>query len=607
VSPISVTGNGSVQQPITISLSVNGKTGCAGIVACLAGNLGPGLVYNEATGDLQVKLSSQAGNAAALQTDGLYVPSGGTPPTPATCLQTIADLPAAPNTVGAWVLGQLRGPYSSPHQLDWCLATGSDIVHFRCATSSDDVGVVSDYDTHRIDDTRTNIYISQEIRQLHSGIVNQTMNYAGDEDDPVAFAPTGRVAKTARQGGWYGYLAPTYTQPLLTDFLTKIGGKSVALIDCVPGDTVPYPESEAIIGAIRGVQQYCAQAWAMIGVNTIANATTVKNAGITPCMIARWPSQYGLTTLPYAVADLQAAGIQWLVLSFKYADSVFQAYKNAGIQVLMQSSSRHVDRTRVGTLGIRGALAPDPVYYRGPITGGWPYGYRTETDPWEHRKMGTGQLTYRTDNTAVTSPGGFVRGRPDQAEQGLFLPAGFGETKARPSVLVGWLCPLTNPNSYTLTWDMKWTELATVSTVRAKLGLLFGAANDSDTLAWPANNATENPDKWPEGNKAMYRVYQRQNGEIGIAKWTTTGFTYLATATSPAVAADVWNSYRLVVTPTQITFTRTVTNGTNYTVTAADSQYRGGYVFVEKEEGVSGDTANPFAGAFRSIAYTNNS
>ena len=38
-SPITVTGNGSVQQPYIITLSLNGQSGCAAITACVAANL----------------------------------------------------------------------------------------------------------------------------------------------------------------------------------------------------------------------------------------------------------------------------------------------------------------------------------------------------------------------------------------------------------------------------------------------------------------------------------------------------------------------------------------------------------------------------------------
>lgn len=606
-SPIFVSGNGSVQQPFTVSLSVNGKTGCAGIVACLAGNLGPGLAYNDGPSTLQVRLSSQAGNAASFGTDGgLFMPSGGTPPTPSTCLQTIADLPAAPNTVGAAYLAQLRGSYSSPHQVDWCLASGCDIVQFRCATTSDDIGVVSDLSSHTMDDTRTNVYITQDIRQMSAAQCSTVYNYAGDENDPVGFNIASGGDRTKRGGGWYGWLEPRYYTQLLTDFLNQIDGKSVALIECIPNSTSPYPESTAIIGAIRGVLQYCAQAWSFIGVSQITNATTVRNAGITPIMIPTVPGTYGATALPYTVAELQAAGITWLLLDSKYADSVFTTYKNSGFQVLMYTTSRHSDRSRVAALGIRGAMADDPSYFRGPGTSAWQYGYQAETDPWEHRQIATGQLTYRTDQHAVTSNGGFVRGRTEAAEQGLILPGAYGSGLGRPSVLLGWLCPLATPTAYTLQWDMKWTSLASVSSTRAKMGLLVGGATDREPYDWPQNDATQNPVGFPEGQKTMYRLYQRQSGEIGIAKWasTTSAISYLATATSPAVAANVWNSYKLVVTPTQITFTRTVSSGTNYTVTAADSQYRGGYVWAEKEEGTNGDTANPFEGKFRNFVLS---
>lgn len=606
VSPIVVTGNGSVQQPITVSLSVDGRTGCAGIVACLAGNLGPGLLYDEGSGDLQVRLSHQAGNVLAFQTDGLYAPSGGTAPTPATCFQTIADLPPAPNTVGAAYLGQLRGAYSSPHQVEWCLASGVDIIQFRCASSADDVGVVADLDTHTLDDARTSIFIAQEIRQLSAAQCANVYNYAGDENDPQSYTFVPGDDRTQRKGGWYGWLEPRYYTQMLTDFLRKINGGAVALIECVPGSTVPYPESQAMIGAIRGVQQMCAQAWAFIGVSSVANATTVKNAGITPVMVPGLPAAFGTAALPYTVAELQAAGITWIVLDYRYADTVFTTYKNAGIQVLMYTSSRHSDRTRVNTLGIRGGLAADPSYFRGPATSAWPYGYRNETDPWEHRQIATGQLTFRTDQHSVVSNTGQVRGRTQSTEQGLILPSGFGSTLGRPAVLCGWLCPLTNRTSYVLTWDMKFTTLASVSSTRAKMGLLVGAVTDQDTYDWPQNDAVQNPWAFPEGQKTLYRVYQRQNGELGIAKWAsqTSALSYLATSATPAVAAGVWNSYRLVVTPTQLTLTRTLTSGTQYTVTAADSQYRGGYVWAEKEEGTNGDTANPFEGKFRNVIYT---
>lgn len=609
VAPISVTGNGSVQQPYIITLTQDGQTGCAAITACVAANLGPGLTYDPNTGDIQLKLSTDDGNTLTFGTDEGVKNLEGVAPNPVICVTGIDSLPPAPEVVCAQDLGGLQGAYSSPRSLDRSIADGNDMHLFHVATNSQDVGVVSDYWDHKVTTGRTNIYISQDIRQLNTSTCTSIYNYAGDYDDPVPYnqGDGSPIDRTDRRGGWYGCLEPRYYQPLLTDFLDRIHGHGVAVLDCTvdPEDGV-YPETTAILGAIRGVLEYCAQAWAMIAVAEISTATTVLNAGITPALLPQpRPATWNTTALPYPVEDVVAAGVEWIFLYDRYADSVFEAYRDAGLQVLMRTNSRHVSRARVEALGIRGASCYDPVYYRGPLVGNWPYGYRTETDAWEHRRMSLGQLTFATDQNLVLSGGGFVRGRNLQSEQGLELPGGFGNGMGRSSVLLGWLCPMTSPTDYLLEWDMKFTTLATNSATRAKLGVLFGAETDADPYDWPQNDPAQNPVQFPEGQKTLYRFYQRQNGELGIAKWAsqTSDITYLATATSPAIAANVWNHYALRVTPTQITVTRTVTNGTQYTVTAADSQYRGGYLWAEKEETFNGSPANPFTAMFRSFAY----
>lgn len=603
VSPIVVSGNGSVQQPYTVSIRVDGKTGCAGIVACVATALGPGLTYDAGSGKLQVKLSTDSGQTARFGSDmGLLVTGSGTP-TPESCMRGIDSLPAAPGVLGAEAMAGLHGPYSSPYMLDFCLNAGADLIGFRSASTSDSVAVVSDYADHVASRTRSNVYVTNEWRNLSASQARQVWSYAGDRNNPTTYShPDSNENRDDRRGGWYGCLSASYYQPLVGDLLDRMAGKAVALLDCYvePSET-SYGEAVAVHATIRAVLDYCAQGWAMIGVEQLANATTVLNAGITACMMPVKPTRWAETVAPYPVADLTGAGVKWIVLSDRFADSVFTAYKNAGINVLLQGGSRHVTRARVERLGIRGVYAMDPVYYRGPAA----REYRDEADPWEQRRYGTGALTYRTDQSFVLSPTGNVRGLLHEDEQGLFLSPGWGDGVGRPSVLCGWLCPLRNPDSYTIEFDLKWTSLATVSPSSAKLGLLFGAATDAEPFAWP-NDATINPMGFPEGQRPPYRVYQRQSGEIGIAKWnvSTGAFSYLATATSPSIAANVWNSYLLTVTPTTITLRRTLANGQQYTVSANDNQIRGGYVWVEKEESSFGSPKNPFGGAFRNVYYT---
>ncbi|MEU0770631.1 hypothetical protein [Streptomyces albogriseolus] len=622
-APLKLVGTGTpITNPWKLSLDVGGKTGCAAITACVANSLGPGLVYDAATQKIMVRLSRDSGQAARFGTDqGILVTDGGGA-TPETCMRSIASLPAAPNVVGAGALAALIGPYSSPHQVDYCLAHELDMIHFNAATTADDVGVVTDYADHKISAARTSLYVTQDVRQLSAATVKTVLNYAGDENDPRSFSWGEGITtaqRTDRRGGWYGWLAPRYYQPLVSEFLRKIDGKSVALIDCVPDPlTGVYPEEDMMRGPIYDVLAQCAQPWAMIGVSELPNATTVLNYGLTPILIPQHPGTANTTTLPYAVADLQQLGVQWLALSDQYADSVFAAYVGAGLQVLMRGNSRHSQHTRISALGVRGALQYDPVYYRGPGTKpelNAKRGYRSESDAWEHRRMSVGQLTHRTDIRNIVSSGGYSRGRTETQEQGLILPAGFGELPidgprqgiSRPAVLCGWECPILNPTSYTITWEMKWNTLASESPATAKMGLLFGAATDEDPFSWPAD-ATLNPTGMPNGQRTMYRAYQRQSGQIEIAKWAspTAEVEYLATATGPAIAAGFYNTYTLTVTPTQITFTRTRTDGAKHTATVADAQYRGPYFFLEKEETFlgAGPAQNRFEGKFRNLSYT---
>lgn len=569
--------------------------------------LGPGLIYDEATGAIQVKLSNDAGQATRFGTDqGVYTP-GGDGPRPEACGQTIADLPAAPGVVGAKSLAGLHNPYSSPYGVDYCLAHGLDVIHFQVATSADDVGIVADYWDDQITGGRTSIYVGQDIRQLDSATCQSAYNYAGNVDDPISYqrpGPDDPTTRGDRQGGWYGYLAQRYHQPLAEDFLRKIAAKSIALLACTPNPENSFgTEATHIRGAIRAVLAHCAQEWAMIGVSSIVNATTVINAGITPILGDTWPNPldtWGETALPFPVAEVTGAGIEWMALSDHYANSVFTAYQAAGVNVLMIGNSRHSQASRIADLGIRGGLMLDPVYYKQFRDG---YGYRSASDPWQHRRMSVGQLTFRTDQQNVISRAGLVRGRCETAEQGLIVPAGFGNNLGRPSILV-WESPITDPDDYTITFDMKFTTLAAESPTRAKMGILFGAVTDEDTYDWP-DDAALNPAGYPEGQKTLYRAFQRQNGEIGLAKWETqtSDITYLATAASPAIAANVWNSYTVRVTPTQITFTRTQDGGAQTSVVAADTQYRGPYLFIEKEETFYGSTPNTFEGKFRNVIY----
>ncbi|WP_062214614.1 hypothetical protein [Streptomyces sp. NBRC 109706] len=601
IAPIYVNRSGVRPVDYQVGIGPPGADPCQAITDCV--HLGPGLVRDEGTGAIQAFLSRDAGNTLHFGTDGGLKNLEGGEPSPDECRVTVDSLPEA-DLIGAKALAGLHNPYSSPYGLEYCLANRIDLIHYIVGTTADGVGVVSDYWAMEMVTRRSSIYVDTPIALLNSATVKTAYNYAGNVDDPVSHTPTSR---SDRGGGWYGWLAQRYHQPLAEDFLRTINGRAIAVMACVPSGATVGSEAHHVQGAIRAAMQTCTQDSVMIAVAEIPNATTVLNAGITPIMMPDGqnpPATWGVDTLPYPPADLTAAGIGWIILSDHYTDAVISAYVDAGLSVILMGNSRHEQRPREQALGVRGVMGLDPVYYR---AGRGAPSYVGEYDPIGLRRPGVGQLTHRTDQHGVIDNAGLVRGRPKAEGQGLILPPGFGGGLGRPSVLCGWESDGTPaPASYRITYDCRWNTLAPDSAGRAKMSLLFGALTDESTLAYPQDNPDLNPAGYPDGQVTMYRAFQRQSGEIGIAKWGAPGetITYLATLDTPPIAAGFWSTYTIEVSGDQIVFSRELTDGTTYSVTAADDQYRGPYMYIEKEEtfvGASGDEPNEFEGEFRNV------
>lgn len=601
-SPVFVSGNGSPGAPFVVGISQDGKTGCAGIAACVAANLGPGLTYDPATGLLQAFVSRDAGNALDFGSDNGLFSSGGGGGGGSSCRLSIDTLPTS-KVSGAWAVAGLMNPFNSPYGLEYCIANKIDITHMNVAATADGAMWVAEYNNGLLAMSRSTIYESKHARYLDSAAVKAAVNKPSDENNPYP----GSQATGTRQwrSGWYGWLAPDYRQMLVSDALRMADGKTVCLLDCLDAGEVDNLEAENVQAAIRAVRQYCAQDWAFIGVSTIANATTVLNGNCEPMLMVPKPDQWGTTTLPLSPTAVLASGVKWMALSHYYADSVFYAYKDLGVNVLSWGATRHAHRTRSETLGIRGFLGFDPVYTRGPAV----YDYRRAVDPWSQRRMGNGQLSHMTDADLVTGTGprGYMANSPTSgapfAPEGLYTATRWGDGGGVPSVLCGWVCPLKNATSYTVSVEMMFDQLPVGAT--GKLGLVFGMPTDENTFLY--NGSTGNPQNMPVGVRAGYRVWQRNNGGLGIGIWApdTGAYTQLTEVTTPAPAADVWSTYLLTVTATTITWRRTLASGTSYTASVTNNVWRGPYLAVEKEELHPENTQYGFAGAFKNLVVSN--
>lgn len=596
--PVLVTGNGSPGSPFVVTLSEGGFTGCKAITACVGENLGPGLAYDPNTGTIQAQVSRDAGNTLTFGSDnGLF--GTGTGGGGATCAKSVTGLPVLPNlVVGAESLAGLMGPFNSPYQLDYCLSAGVDFVHFGVAATADADAWVSDSTSGQVTSARTNLYGNQYARYMDSSAVRTAWSYAGDLNDPF---PGVTGSNRVFASGWYGYMTPNHFMMMIGDALKQIGARSVAVIDCQTQGAITNQEATNVAAALRAIRQQCAQTWSMVGFQDLAQVSTINLAGTTALYMSAIPVNWGTTTHPTTPAALTAVGCNWIALHENYADSVFNSYRTAGFNVIMQGANRQVDRARVVTLGIRGFMSFDPVYTRGPGV----VDYRRIRNPWAQRRMGVGQLSHLTDQGfhVGTIPRGYFAHPPSGslvAPPGLYIPPGFGNGGGTPLLLCGWECPLIAPTSYTISVDMMFDTLPIGTT--GKLGLLFAMADDSNIFQY--NGSDGNPRGYPAPVLSFYRAYQRVNGEIGLINYTAGVTTTLATLASPAPATGLFNTYLLTVTPTTITWKRTLGGGTTYSVTATNSARRGPYFGIEKEELNPGNTQFQFRGVFDNLVVT---
>jgi hypothetical protein len=191
----------------------------------------------------------------------------------------------------------------------------------------------------------------------------------------------------------------------------------------------------------------------------------------------------------------------------------------------------------------------------------------------------------------------------------------------RPSVLMGWACPLADAATYRIEWEFKFLQRPNpVIQGRSMMGVVFGQAGDWDIFQWRSG--------WPytEQLPQAYLAYVRPDGRMGVGMWPSSGdltFRYMSGGSSstdpagmeqtiplPAETSASWTRCRLDVSATSLTFTANVGGGTGQrTVTVTGAQataYRGGYLYLLKQEpgGLQSNQAARYVGGFRNVVVT---
>lgn len=527
--------------------------------------------------------------------------------------------------MGAYRQAGLVQGFPSVEAIDYLLDHNVDLIHFYVGASADEVACATVAGDAVTIPELTPVHETTFVEDVTADQWRALISMAGDLEgiNPKAHWYQDAGPLDGYGGGWWGWKTPAFHQTTLGEILKKVAGRAVVIADC-HSQFENSNEVNNIQAALRAVQNNCAQDWCMIGINDEDNGPTVTAAGCTPIALSDETYDFGSTDLPWEVATLQANEIEWVGIQHHVDDTVFTTYQTEDIQTLMMWGDSHVQREKAESLEIRGYLSHDPVYMRGPDD----REYRTSLDPYRNRLMGVGVLSHITtlgrELSQIVDTAGTphrVRGYTELSDGGLWIEPGWGDAHSIPSVLQGWACPLPNPDTYTIEFEMRFpTQVSFGST--GKGALLFGSPEDDYTFRFTDNDSSVNPYEYPPGKRQFYRVWQRVNGNLGIGvfKPGTGDFYYLngtdesqdvsgMQLSSPVPETDEWSTYRLQVTPTSILWRRTTPGGTQYTITAENADWRGPYWYIEKEEAVNGqddqfDPGREFTLAVRNIVVS---
>lgn len=564
-------------------------------MACIAANLGLGLDYNEATRQIDLRISTDAGNAAQIGSNrGFYAPAV-TGPGPMTWRKTVATLPAQAIAVNGG--GSLVGPATAPGLIEYAIANDMDIYATGTFAHADDVPFDQIGSLTQSVGTYTDNPSDAANRYL-SSLTVQSLNYdAGTRVNPTGRNTGAPSSYLSPDGGWGGFYAPQYKARTLSETLRLIRGRMVVSVSCQRlGLTAAQIEAE-IRATVETVVQAGAQAWVVIHIagvlddNTRAPLSTwvpiVTGAGIAAGVnITAEASQVGAV---WTAAEIVATGATWVELRggsdpAPIAESRITEMVTAGLKVQAWVDGRQYWVDRSFDLGVRSVRVPDGVYARGATTHPKALTYRRTMVP--GLATGTPDIGAMTPKTAVEQAlfnAGFAR----SDQPGRWFPEGYGWSGSvgvnKNHQLLGSICPIPNATNYRIRIRVRRENSTTYSS--SQLAALFFASADDRDISNVAGQASKS---YLNGYWAVLRS-QPTSGtftSIQLYKVTAGVQTSLASISNGASwRVGEWALMTVTVSPTQVIYSAT-DSVTTSTVTVNDTAYRGAYAFTSWDDQV---------------------
>lgn len=564
-----------------------GSTTCEAIVNCVASVLGPGLSFTN--GNIQTRISRDGGNCIRYGSDqGLYAPcdNGGDPGGGRRTVEGLPDNPIAGSLGGAGLIHA----FASPAAIEYAVANRVDIIDSYSWRLADGVAAWSPYPPT----TQISFYTNSPAPMPGNSVTSSAWTQLESDPGVPGGNPTGRNSGAPEQylepdGGWYGWRQRPHELMTTSDALHRIAARAVVMLTSAHPSSIDIP---AHIDAILSLQ---AQDWVIptVPLSGLAAVEQYLEVLIPHVGVSILPGESWGSVTPAQIAD---SGATWVKIRETEDPEFIAGLVDAGLNVLSGWDARHTTGQELLDSGVRGLISNDPVYQRGALGEEWQY-YRVAAMAYPTKTTETGTLTSRTHIDVHPA-----RGFAIDALGGRWYPREFGwengVARFNPSQLLGFLCPLPDPDVYTLRISVRIQGDLPTGDYPGQ-GVIIGSDNDLDP-SWPV---TDDPPTTRHGYLAYIRRGDASQGQLVIGVFDLNGeYTQLAVSddTQPA-PANQWIDLEIAVDSETVTLTRT--DGTPYSVSVDDTTWRGPYCYYTWTDTSSPTVSSPFFHGHSSIGY----
>lgn len=544
---VRVSGTGISPDTMWIELDGTSPGACDTIMTCVGTHLGSGLFYNAFLHQIALKLSTTAGNQATIGADGglLVLGSGGGG---AGGGQTVANLPSGTNTVigSTWAAGSSLWPEGTHEAILAArnmVATQIRMAHIPVRRTSDEYPIC-------LAEPAMSWY-------MQDGNPYAVGDFEHREHASITIAPGGSPTPGV-EGGYFGFYQDiSKGTPTLAEVFEELGRKAVLVAEV--RDSGPTSTAERIKNL---APQYEVQGSLIVAGEPVAGGATTILEGVASQLIGSGLPIGAVFRTKQQVLDFPASrlatlGVTWVFMqqdlvdpvSTTYAAGAAEAYRTAGLNVMLLNVHRRYQSDRVTELQIRGSLCTDPNYAYGPQSG---YRYRRDIPSWNFTTPNVGQHSPYSDTVVGQQAhyrGFVINGQPGRVTLKAALKPP-GQVEPIPGgyfILPGELCPMRNASTYAIQCWFRWD--GSLPADRTRWGaLVFDCPTDRPFKDWATATAQS------VGFQCMLSTDNKfQLVEYDGTPGSPSGARLLGTwPVGYNIGPNFWYGMRVEVTPTAI-------------------------------------------------------